>query len=126
MSTQVIVTLDDEVFREAKRLAEQSGRDIGELIATTFGIAVTSLRQPSQPIETLTDEEVLSLAESRMDATLNARMSELLDKQQSGKLNESEEHELSLLIYVYQEGSLRKADALLEANRRGLSPQLSL
>ena len=61
-----------------------------------------------------------------MDAVLNARMSALLDRQQAGRMNESEEYELSLLIYVYQEGSLRKADALLEANRRGLSPQLSL
>jgi len=74
----------------------------------------------SRPAEELTDDEVLTLADSRMDATQSARMSELADKQQRTQLDAVEQHELSMLLYVYQQGSMRKADALVEAVKRGL------
>jgi hypothetical protein len=124
MTTQVTITLPDEVYRDAERLAQQTGRDVTEVIASTLEISLAPLRQPSQPVEAMSDEEVLLLSESWMDETQNARMSMLLEKQQSGEMDEGEQHELSLLLYVYQEGSLRKARALAEAVRRGLRPPL--
>jgi hypothetical protein len=52
-------------------------------------------------------------------------LSELLDRQQSGLLVESERLELQTLMQIYQEGLLRKATALSEAVNRGLMEPLS-
>jgi hypothetical protein len=125
MSTQVTVTLPDEVYRDAERLAQQTGRDVANILSTALEISLSSLRQPvdiTRPVDTLTDEDVLALAEGQMDALQNARMSALLEKQQSDELDEVERHELSLLLYIYQGGSMRKAQGFAEAVRRGLKP----
>ena len=48
------------------------------------------------------------------------RLSDLLSKQQGGFLAETERLELTALMQLYQEGLLRKAQALAEAVQRGL------
>jgi len=48
------------------------------------------------------------------------RLSELLDRQQSGVLDDAERAELRSLFASYQTGLLRKARALAEAVHRGL------
>jgi hypothetical protein len=75
-------------------------------------------------INALSDDEILRLAQSQMDARESARFSVLQDKQQAGLLNEGERVELANLLQVYQAGLLRKALALNEAVRRGLHPPL--
>jgi hypothetical protein len=60
-----------------------------------------------------------------MQPVQDARLSELLDRQQSGLLVESERLELQTLMQIYQEGLLRKATALSEAVNRGLMEPLS-
>jgi hypothetical protein len=52
------------------------------------------------------------------------RLSVLLQKQQERVLSAAEQTELLLLMQVYQEGVLRKAQALREAVRRGLRTPL--
>jgi hypothetical protein len=52
-----------------------------------------------------------------------ARLSKLLDRQQSGTLSEGDRSELQTLMQIYQEGLLRKATALSEAVKRGLIRQ---
>ncbi|MEH1765277.1 hypothetical protein [Nostoc sp.] len=73
----------------------------------------------------LSDEQVLVLTELQMESAQDARLSELLDRQQSGNLTESDRSELQTLMQVYQEGLLRKATALSEAVKRGLIEPLS-
>src|SRR5262245_22678416 len=126
MSTQVTVTLPDDVYEGVERLAQINGRDVADVLATALAISLSPLvEQPSEPeIEALSDEAVLALADSRMDDAQNARMSALLEKQQAASLNPIEQHELSLLLFVYHEGSIRKANALAEAIRRGLKAPL--
>ena len=48
------------------------------------------------------------------------RLSYLLSQQQDGLLGETERMELAALMQLYQEGLLRKAQALAEAVHRGL------
>lgn len=48
------------------------------------------------------------------------RFSLLLERQQAGELSDAERSELLALMQLYQEGLLRKAQALHEAVRRGL------
>ena len=72
----------------------------------------------------LPDEEVLALTALQMKPAQDRRLSLLLGRQQAGSLTKVERFELFTLMQVYQEGLLRKAQALREAVRRGLREPL--
>jgi predicted transcriptional regulator len=121
MSANITLSLPDVVYRRVQRLAEQSGRDMADILETVVSAAVPGEDiAPATAVERLNDADLLRMAESEMDAAQSARMSELLERQQAGTLSDIEQFELSLLLHRYQEGSLRKAEALAEAVRRGL------
>ena len=127
MSTQVTVTLSDEGYRRAERLAQITGRDVADVLADTIDLSLSPLSPSSEevkPVSTLSDGEVLALAELQMDPAQDRRLSTLLNRQQAGVLTEAERPELLALMQVYQEGLLRKAQALHEAVRRGLREPL--
>jgi hypothetical protein len=122
MTTQITLNLRDDVYQSAEQLAQSTGRDVADVVTAMFqaSFPVVAPSELNRPVEELTDAEVSTLADSRMDAAQNARMSTLLNKQQETELDAVEQHELSMLLYVYQAGSLRKAQALVEAVKRGL------
>ncbi|SRR5258708_3227893 len=127
MSTQVIVTLPDETYRRAVHLARLTGREIADVLADTLDISLQPLGTElvtGKPVSELSDSEVLSAADSMMESIQDQRFSKLLDKQQAGKLTGEERPELLALMQVYQEGLLRKAQALNEAVQRGLRKPL--
>jgi hypothetical protein len=127
MTTQVMVTLPDETYRRAVHLAQITGRDIAEVLADTIEISLQPLGAESvtgKPVSHLSDSEVLAAADAQMKPAQERRFSELLDKQQAGKLTDEDRPELRALMQVYQEGLLRKAQALNEAVQRGLRAPL--
>ncbi len=127
MSTQVAVTLPDEVYHRAERLAQLTNRKIAEILADTIELSLPPFSfqsGPVRPIAELSDEEVLALTELQMEPDQDRRLSTLLDKQQAGVLTEAERAELLALMQVYQEGLLQKAQALREAVQRGLREPL--
>jgi hypothetical protein len=123
-----MVTLPDEVFERAQRLAQVSHREVSDLLAETIAISLPTLRpqvgRPA-PAATLTDGEVLALADLQLPEAQDQQLSVLLDRQQSGTITEAERGELAGLFQLYQEGLLRKAQALAEAVRRGLREPLT-
>lgn len=129
MAIRVIVTLQDDVYRRVERLAQLTNRDVVDLLADTI---IISLLAPDvsagsvQAVTSLTDEEVLKLTELQMPAAQDRRLSALLQRQQAQALSVPERAELLALMQVYQEGLLRKAQALREAVRRGLRAPLEL
>jgi hypothetical protein len=128
MSTQVTVTLPDEIYERAKRLAQLSHRDVAEILAETIAVSLPALRVGSEApaaIATLSDDEVLALTEMQLPSTKDRRLSALLERQQAATISETERAELGTLLQLYQEGLLRKAQALAEAVRRGLREPLS-
>jgi predicted DNA-binding protein len=127
MSTQVTLTLPDEVYRRAERLAQLSSRDIADVLADTIELSLSRVGLNSEavePVSGLSDEEVMALAELQLASDQDQRLSSLLDKQQAGALIEAERSELLALMQVYQESLLRKAQALREAVQRGLREPL--
>ena len=127
MSTQVVVTLPDDLYHRAERLAQLTSRRVAEVLADTIALSLTSLSaQPASvtPVTELTDEEVLSQANLQMTPAQDRRLSKLLDRQQTGELSDTERSEMLALLQVYLEGMLRKAQALHEAVRRGLRAPL--
>lgn len=128
MSTQVRITLQDEVYRRAKRLAEISDRKIEDLLAQAIELSFWPVGAPNEDrksVSNLSDDEVLELSELQMDAKQDRRFSSLLDRQQAGTLSTSEESELLAFMQNYQENLLRKAQALREAVQRGLREPLT-
>jgi hypothetical protein len=126
MRAQVTLNLPESVYLRAERLAERSGSDIRDILTTTLNAALPDDDLEEHPnIAAMSDERVLALCNSQMDVEQNVRMSNLLEAQQARTLMAMEQLELSLLLYRYQTGTLRKAEALAEAVRRGLMPPLS-
>ena len=128
MSTQVMVTLSDDVYRSAERLAQLISRDVADVLADTLALSLPSLTLHTAPVASvteITDAEVLALTELQMQPEQNRRLSTLLQQQQAGELSDAERSELLALMQCYQEGLLRKAQALQEAVRRGLREPLA-
>ncbi|BAZ68100.1 hypothetical protein NIES4106_28590 [Fischerella sp. NIES-4106] len=124
MSTQITITLPDEVYQRAERFARLANRDIASVLADTIQLSIPPIRADIldlEPVSTLSDQQVLALTELQMESEQDARLSELLDRQQAGLLIEDERLELQTLMQIYQEGLLRKATALSEAVKRGLT-----
>lgn len=123
MSTQITITLPDELYQHAERFAHLANRDIASLLVDTLQqtippISDTALALPS--VSQLSNEAVLALTQLELDPEDDARLSLLLDKQQANTLAEDEEPLLQHLMQLYQEGLLRKATALKEAVKREL------
>ena len=123
MSTQITITLPDEVFQRVELFARLANRDVSSVLVDTLQFSIPPFSNDIatlEPISTLSDRQVMALTELQMLPEQDAYLSELLDKQQAGSLNESEPLELQALMQIYQERLLRKATALNEAVKRGL------
>jgi hypothetical protein len=123
MSIPVTVNLSDDVYQRAKRFALIANRDLSSVIADTVANSFPLTGVDSDlisPVADLTDEEVMALTRLEMEPLQDAKLSELLDRQQSGSLESGEPEELEFLMQVYREGLLRKATVLAEAVKRGL------
>lgn len=128
MSTQIIITLLDDIYQRAERFARLANRDVASILVDTIQLSIPPVSgdvSDLEPVSALSDEQVLMLTELQMEPEQDARLSELLDRQQSGTLSEGDRSELQTLMQVYQEGLLRKATALSEAVKRGLIEPLS-
>lgn len=128
MSTQVTLALRDEVYHQARRMAQLTSCDVSEVLNDAIELTlapVSPITTVSRPIADLPDKEILALTELQLPPAQDRRLSRLLDRQQAGKLAAAERAELMALMQVYQEQLLRKAQALSEAVRRGLIEPLS-
>ena len=127
MATQVTVTLTDEVYRRAERLALVSRREVADLLTEVIVVSLPELRslsESSPSTESLTDEQVMALADLQSTPSQDERFSTLLQLQQADAITELERPELAALMQLYQEGLLRKALGLQEAVKRGLREPL--
>jgi hypothetical protein len=128
MSTQITLSLPDNVYHQATRLAQLMNQDVSLVLAETLENALSPLGSSATnltPVEELSDPKVLELVDLRMDKVQGKRLGKLLDRQQSGQLNNEERNELAGLMQVYHESLVRKAQALSEAVRRGLREALT-
>jgi hypothetical protein len=127
MSSRVTLTLRDDVLQRAEQLSLHTGRPVADVLIEAIDATLDPLGPlpQSQPVRKLSDRELLAVADSKMTRAQHARMSALLERQREGMLTPSERTELMAMNQVYQEGLLRKAQAIAEAARRGLrSPRI--
>jgi hypothetical protein len=127
MATRVVVTLQDDVYRRVERLAQLTRRDVADLLADTITLSLPALDVSTEPVPAVTalsDEEVLALTALQLPPAQDRRLSTLLHQQQAQELSAPERAELFALMQLYEEGLLRKAQALREAVRRELRAPL--
>ena len=117
MTAQITLNLPDEVYHQAELLALQRHRTVSEILVETLE---KFLLPTAKPLSALSDSEVISQTKLRLQPLQEQRLSELLDRQQSGKIAFVERDELQALIQIYETRLLRQAQALNEAVRRGL------
>src|SRR5476651_526224 len=103
MSTQITLTLTDEIYRRAEHLAQLTGRNIADVLSDALDISLQPLGAElatGKPVSELTDGELLVVADSQMELAQDHRFSELLDRQQAGALIADEHPELLALMQV--------------------------
>ena len=127
MSVEVILQLPEHLVEHAKRFGEAPQRDVGQVLADTLEMIWATIGPGPElegPVSTLTDEDVLALADAKMDPVQNDRLAELQTRGKADGLTEAERIELLSLLHLYQVGQLRKSEGLAEAVRRGLRTPL--
>jgi len=127
VSTQVTLTLPDELYEHARRWATITQRDLSETLTDALTIVLTPVyTMPSleKPVSLLSDEGVIALSRAQMKLAQGQRLSELLEKQREGALAKGERPELLALMQVYSQLWIRQSEALAEAVRRGLREPL--
>ena len=117
MTAQITLNLPDEVYHQAELLAQQRHRSVSEILVETLEKV---LLPTAKPVSALSDSEVITQTQLRLQPLQEQRLSELLDRQQSGTIAFVERDELQALIHIYETRLLRQAQALNEAVRRGL------
>jgi hypothetical protein len=118
---EVTVDLSDRIYQSFKQLAEKTNRRIDEVIAekiqTEYSIENTD---NEEALAHLSDQEVLELANLKLSAQQDKRISRLLEIQRESRITTNEKVELEGLMELYRMGTLRKAQGCLEAIKRGL------
>jgi hypothetical protein len=81
MTTQVMITLPDEVYQQAARFAQLLNRDVESVLSDTLQLSIPELRFADlnvRPVSILSDEQVLELTELQMEPDQDRRLSVLL------------------------------------------------
>ena len=128
MSTQVVLTLSDDLYEQARQWAALTQREVPQLLTEALALVLMPVGASpagSPPVTALPDAEVLALAQVQMAPQQSQRLDQLLAKQKEVTLTEPEQAELLALMQVYHQLWLRQSEALLEAVRRGLRTPLT-
>ena len=121
MSTQLTLNLPDGLAERIEAVAQRTGRSVNDFLAETIELTLRPWGDSlPEPISEASDNDVLRLSEKQLPETIDQRLSELLSDQQAATLSLVEQRELTALMQIYEEGLLRKAEAIREAVRRGL------
>jgi|SRR5919199_132252 hypothetical protein len=130
MAVEVTLTLPENLVEYARRLGDATQRDVAAILADALEMLLPTWENLSEnssipSVSSLSDAEVLALADSKMDAVQNQRLGELQQRGKTIGLTEAERYELLALLQIYQLGQLRKSEALAEAVQRDLRSSLS-
>jgi hypothetical protein len=127
MNREVTLQLPEEIFDEAATLAQVSGLAMDEFMAKLFQVIV----KPAQTIPQnrtivrrvfafLSDEEILALANLRVEVDKLALFNQLLAAQKEQELSAGDAADLEALGQQYDKINLVKSYAMIEAVRRKL------
>ena len=125
MTIPITINLPESLAASIQRLGEATAREISDVLLDTLEIVLPTLDNlPEMSINSnipdISDQEVLELANLKMDVVQNQRLGELQAKGKNTGLTAGERYELLILMSLYQMGQLRKSEGLAEAVKRGI------
>jgi hypothetical protein len=121
MAEIVTLELPETLAQRAKEIAVLTNRRFEDVLLEWIDRASTEL-----PVESLPDDWVLALCDMQMEPEQQEALSNFLDRNREGQLNDGEGNQLDELMQVYRSGLVRKARALKVAVDRGLKPALNI
>lgn len=130
MSVEVTLRLPDRMAAYAGYFGNMMHQNIESVLSEALEMILpmwddfSDKSFPYHNVSALSDEEVVQLADSKMDIIQNERLGQLQAKGKSAGLSMAEHYELLALMRIYQIGQLHKSEGLAEAVRRGLRQPL--
>jgi hypothetical protein len=122
-AVEVTLQLSEQLVEHAQRFGAVTRREVGQVLADTLELmwaTIGSVPEHAVPVSSLSDKDVLALADAKMDPAQNTRLEELQANGKEHGLTDTEQAELLVLLQMYQVGQLRKSEGLAEAVRPGL------
>ena len=116
----VTLQIPNNLATKAHSVAIQTQRPIEEVLVEWLNNAAEKL-----PLNMLGDYQVLALTKQEMDAKQQGKLSLLLAQKREAKLTDFEKQELNVLMAIYRQGLIQKAEALKIAVDRGLISPLN-
>lgn len=115
MNQQITINVSEQVIQRAAQIAARMRGRTEDVLASWLESFSGEL-----PVGELSDVEVLALTEAKLSDEQQMALSDLLEKNREGLLEADSQKQLDELIRVYEQGLLRKSQALREAVKRGL------
>lgn len=119
MSQTITLKVSDHVAEVAANVAARNRQRLEDVLADWLEQSFKHV-----PVEWLSDDDVIALTELQLSDEQQHALSELLEKNREGALSATERERLDELMRVYEQGLLRKAQALRVAVQRGLREPL--
>lgn len=120
MSEVVTLRIPDQLARDARAVASYTHRQMEDVLLEWMDRAAAN-----PPIESLPDDQVLTLCQLQMNPAQQSELSDLLTRNRETHLSAADQARLDELLNEYRRGMVRKAQALKVAVERGLQPPLS-
>ena len=120
MSHTLTLELSDELVQKVRRYSAAQHRRLEDVAVDLIGRAI---EEPT--VESLADDELLALCDSRFDDQQQDELSQLFARQGEGEMPPSDQQRLDELLVLYRKGLVQKARAWRTAVARGLRPPLN-
>jgi hypothetical protein len=126
------ISIPDTLYEKAQRLAQQTSRQVDEVIRTRLEGALdepafdlpAGERDELKAMAYLSDDALFSMMREQMQRAKQERMSTLMDKNTRGTITVEEYKELAALVEDGERLTLRKATAMSLLMDRGYKVQL--
>lgn len=120
MGEQVTLNIPKPAAQNARAIAFRTQRRLEDVLVEWIDKIASEL-----PVESLSDEEVLTLCNLEMSVEEQTELSDLLAVNREGVLEQDQRRRLDELMQVYRKGLIRKAQAWQVAVTRGLKSPLN-
>jgi len=118
MPQAVTLNIPEHVVSRAQVEASRNSRPLETVLLEWLE------RAGQEDLESLSDEQVLTLCDGMMNSDSHNELGDLLERSREDELDESSRRRLAELMSEYQQGLLRKARAWKIAVARGLKSGL--
>jgi hypothetical protein len=120
MGELVTLNIPKPAAQNARAIASRTQRRLEDVLVEWIDKIASEL-----PVDSLSDEEVLSLCVLEMPVNEQTELSNLLALNREGILEQNQRQRLDELMQIYRKGIIRKAQAWQVAVTRGLKLPLN-